>query len=143
MFNPRRFAINLTASTIGVMVLDAVLSSMFRIDVSNAYTAVLPALISAMVEGQKYAEETGRRPEKAEIWRISGVMAEIYLTVTVIFCVVLAIVSLDMRALFANINLIILFSIFGIFTGLALVFSRVGYGVGVKAGLKARNNNTG
>lgn len=142
MWNPRRFALNLILFSVSVWLVTVVIQMLFSIG-STAATSVIPAMLAAMQEGQKHAIATGHRPEASDIWRISRAMAEVYLGVTVVFCVILVVVSSDVRYVFAHINIGALFVIFGLFTGLALVFMRWGYSLGIRLGLQKSNKNTG
>ncbi len=143
MFNPRRFTLNLIVYSVGLWLIQSVLQVFFNLDPTERYLSILSTALAAMQEGHKYALHTGKQPAKEDTWRISRVMAEIYLTLTVILSVFASILSADVRTMFATIDLFALLLVFAIFTGMALVFIRWGYSWGIKLGLQEYNKNTG
>ncbi|MGA9251393.1 MAG: ABZJ_00895 family protein [Roseobacter sp.] len=143
MWNPRRFTINIILFSFGIWLATGILEVLFNWNSPQVASSFVPAMFAAMQEGQRYGLVTGHRPEKATIWSLSRAMAEIHLTLMVILSIFASILSPDVRYMFAHINLALLFIVFGLFTGLSLVFMRWGYSLGIKLGLQEREKNTG
>lgn len=143
MWNPRRFAQNLILYTVSVWLVTVFLHMLFNLQSTQLAATFVPAMFAALQEGQKYACSTGHRPEKSDIWKLSRVMAEVYLTTSVVLSVIAAVLSPEIRYVYAHIPLVVLFVIYGIFTGIALVVMRWGYSLGIKLGLQEREKNTG
>lgn len=143
MWNPRRFTLNLILYSFGIWLVTGILQVLFDVGAPQLASSVVPGMFAAMQEAQRYAIATGHRPEKASIWCSSRMMAEIHLTLIVILSVIAATLSPDVRYMFAHVNIVALIVVFGLFTGLSLVFMRWGYSLGIKLGLEEREKNTG
>lgn len=143
MWNPRRFTLNLILFSFGIWLLTGIFQVLLNLGTPQFASSVIPAMFAAMQEGQKYAIATGHRPEKPAIWHLARSMAEIHLTLLVTLCAIAALLSPDVRYMFAHINLVVLIVVFGLFTGLSLAFMRWGYSLGIKLGLAEREKNTG
>jgi len=143
MWNPRRFTFNIILYSFAIWLGTGILEVLFNVGSPQVASSVVPGMFAAMQEAQRYAVATGHRPEKARIWHAARTMAEIHLTLIVILCAIAATLSPDVRYMFAHVNIVALIVVFGLFTGLSLVFMRWGYSLGVKLGLEEREKNTG
>lgn len=143
LWNPRRYLVSLLAYSVVILILFAVILSLLGFLVSVLAAAFLPVALSAMQEGQKYAETTREVPENLAIWRVSRAMAEVYLTVMVIATALLAVGNAELRADLGTANLLALFIFYGSFTLMALVVIRFAYAFGVRLQLDEGNNHTG
>lgn len=143
MWNPRRFTRHLITYSFLVMAVEAVLRMLLRTDTSSLALTFAPVVVAAMQEGQKHAAATGVYPETTQIWRISRGMAEVCLTLWFLLTLALGLVVTNVRVMLMYIDLILLFSIFGVFTLMALIAIRWSYAWGVRLELRQHNNHMG
>lgn len=143
MWIPRRFFRNLCAYSFAVVLAFGFLLGLLG---SFALACVMlfgPLAVAAAQEGQSCAARAQNYPDPTHMWKVARDMAEVYLTFLVIGSALLALSVGEIRLALAQSNILLIFSVFGVLTGIGFAVARWSYAFGVKLEMEHQDNNAG
>jgi hypothetical protein len=100
--NITRYTVVFLGVSVGLWFLTLLVSQLFDFDLSNGGMVLLPPLVAAMIEGNKYARQTRKLPESGQMWRFARTAAMVVLAITMIFTAVLTFVVPQLQAMMAQ-----------------------------------------
>ncbi|MGH1354723.1 MAG: ABZJ_00895 family protein [Thalassovita sp.] len=137
--NITRYIIVFLGVSVGLWFLSLLVLQIFDFDISNGGMVLLPPLVAAMIEGNKFSRRTGRLPESAEMWKFARTTALVVMAITMIFSVIMTFIVPQLRAMMSQpmgagllMGAVILQAL------LAFLVTRFFLGFGAKSGLNGR-----
>jgi hypothetical protein len=79
-----RFAVWFVGLTVGLPIAIWGIAALTGLDLDSTAVAIIPMMIAAMVEGQRFARAENRRPQGREAWRIALHLAGVGLLISVV-----------------------------------------------------------
>jgi len=137
--NIRRYTVVFIGVSLGLWLLQLLVMLVFKFDISNGGMIVIPPLVAAAIEGNRYSRATGQLPESSEMWKFARLAALVVLAVTMVFTVIMSFAVPDLRALMSQrMGAGILMGMVLLQAVIAFLATRFFLGVGAKTGLKPR-----
>ncbi|WP_420568544.1 ABZJ_00895 family protein [Thalassovita sp.] len=134
-----RYTIVFLGVSVGLWFLTLMVVQLFDFDISNGGMVLLPPLVAAMIEGNKYARKTRQMPESGQMWRFARTAALVVLAITMIFTVVLTFVVPQLQAMMAQpLGAGMLMGAVLLQAVIAFLTTRFFLGMGAKSGLNGR-----
>lgn len=138
--NLKRYALWFIAATIGLFIVVFALDYFLAMEFPNGAAAVIPAMVAAMVEGQKYAE-TSRDPVPSP-WKQAGALTIVGSAISIVFAIPAFIFLPELRGAFSQFpSLMIGMIVFGIL--ITWVVNRIFLTIGAKNQWKAMDRQAG
>lgn len=100
--NIRRYTLVFLGVSVGLWVLSLLVMQIFKFDIANGGMMILPPMVAAMVEGNKFAQQNGRLPEKGDMWKFARIAALVVLAISMVFTAVMTFVIPELRNLMAQ-----------------------------------------
>jgi hypothetical protein len=138
IFNPRRYALMFLGLSVLISVLYFLLERFAGYDGGSGGSVVVPMIV-AMTEGQNYLKDNAEAPAKSAMWKGAVLMSVVGFVLSIAYAAIAGLTfAPDLFTVMGEISL-------GIWAGAAaftfvlfILVSRLGYGLGIRAALKAR-----
>lgn len=142
MINYKRYAVTYVAVMVGLMLLNIFLAFAFDYSVPTGVGTVLPAMMAALMEGQKLADSSVSQFTKGDAWRAAGKMTLIAFGIN---AVVMGFVMLNpaFAAALKPVPVVLLAAIFAALMVLTFFMSRFFVMMGFKSQRKAAAKRPG
>ena len=132
----KRYGLIILASVIGLQILSMIVFWVFNFDISNAGMAILPPMVGAMIEGQKWARQHGRGPDSKDIWRWSSLGGMIVFVVYIVGFVVIGVFIPEIRSILSEPDMAgLMLVLLAALSGFAILVNRWFYGIAVRSEL--------
>lgn len=136
--NLRRFTIVYAASALALIAVVSTVQIFLGFRIANGGMSIIPGIVAAMIEGQRYARESRALPEAAAMWRFARAAALVILGVSLILIVGLSLIMPQLRQMMSDpMGASVLFAGSLLQAALGLVLVRFFVGMGAKSQLTA------
>ncbi|MEX5579256.1 ABZJ_00895 family protein [Pseudophaeobacter sp. A-200-2] len=142
--NLKRFTLVYVATALGVIAVVYAVQVLLGHNIANGGMSIIPAIVAAMVEGQRYAKAERAVPESAVLWRFAKAAALMILGLSLIFVVLLSLIMPPLRQMMSDpVGASVLFGGALLQAALGLVLVRFFSGMGAKSQLTAIRKKEG
>ena len=139
IFRPVIYVASIVGLTVLLIVVGLVLERFAGISLPGSVSSAVVPMIAAMIEGQAYVTRAGTAPEKGAMWKAAGVMTLINIVVSGVLVAIFAVATgVNIGALFAELGMGLILIAALVVVLLYFFMSRIGYGMGVNAQIKAQ-----
>lgn len=130
IIKPARYALTFLLTLVAGVVVVTLLRVTFGVDLASSFLPIIPAMVAATLEGNKYARSTEAPLENRAAWKAAFVMTAI----AVAFYAVLAVLLLSLSAQVQDATVAggFMAAVMAVYTVVWLIMNRVFLGLGVR-----------
>ncbi len=136
--NLKRFTLVYVATSLALIAIVSAVQAFMGFRIANGGMSIIPAIVAAMMEGQRYAGAHRALPEGADMWRFAKAAALVILGLSLVFVVLFSLIMPQIRQMMSDpVGASVLFAGSLLQAALGLVLVRFFIGMGAKSQLTA------
>ena len=136
LFRPVRFCLMYIGLMILLGVFGLVLETQFGSGGGNLGTAILPTMLAAMFEGDRFVGSYHARPHRGAMWRATLQMSVLVIGISMIFLAGIAALDPAFLAVFESLPALVWAIMLAVIVGVTIIPIRLGYGLGVRSAVR-------